>query len=266
MPDPLLLPLLSFGVGILVGLTGIGGASLMTPMLIFIFQVPPSIAISSDVVAASLMKIVGGWKHFRQKTVDWQIVKYLASGSVPGALIGVGILHSFSGLVPLNRDTTLLRLVGFAILIVSIAAIAQLALAGFNSSLQLPELPKLNLNNWLDRIIAIGIGAALGCIVGLTSVSSGALFALTLLALFKLDADKLVGTDIIQAAILLTFTSLGHLSLGTVNWQLVTAIWLGSIPGVMIGAKLCQLAPQRLLRFAICILLMMVSWKLTILA
>jgi uncharacterized protein len=98
--------------------------------------------------------------------------------------------------------------------------------------------------------------------VGLTSVSSGSMFALVLIAFFQLDAQKLVGTDLVQAAILLSFTSLGHLGLGTVDWSLVIAIWIGSIPGVLIGAKLCQLIPQRPLRFMLYMLLIMVSWKL----
>ena len=88
------------------------------------------------------------------------------------------------------------------------------------------------------------------------------MFALVLIALFQLDAKKLVGTDLTQAAILLSVTSLGHLTLGTVDWTLVIPIWVGSIPGVLLGAKLCQIAPQKVLRFAIYLILVMVSWKL----
>jgi uncharacterized membrane protein YfcA len=98
--------------------------------------------------------------------------------------------------------------------------------------------------------------------VGLTSVSSGSLFALVLMTFFKLDSRKLVGTDITQAAILLGFTSLGHLSLGTVDWHIVIPIWIGSVPGVLLGSKLCQIAPQRALRYLIFAILLTVSWKL----
>ncbi len=258
----LLLSFLSFFVGIIVGLTGIGGASLITPMLIFVFQVPVAIAISSDVVAATLMKVVGGLKHWRQQTLDLQIVKWLAFGSVPGSMFGVGILHFIKQSGEFNLDAILFRLLGLAILLVTLTALVQLLLPTFFPQLQLPSLPKFDLETNKGRILTVGIGAILGCIVGLTSVSSGSMFALVLIAFFQLDSQKLVGTDLAQAAILLTFTSLGHLSLGTVDWSLVLPIWLGSVPGVLVGAKLCQIAPQRPLRFVIYAILVMVSWKL----
>ncbi|MCC5638853.1 sulfite exporter TauE/SafE family protein [Nostoc sp. CHAB 5844] len=260
--DYLLLPVLSFFVGIIVGLTGIGGASLITPMLIFIFQVPPSIAVSSDVVAATLMKVVGSIKHWQQKTLDTEVVKWLALGSVPGSLFGVGILHYIKHTREHNLDSILLRLLGMTILLITVLALVQLLLLTFFPKFSLPELPKLDLNTNVGRFFTMLLGAVLGCLVGLTSVSSGSMFALVLIAFFRLDARKLVGTDISQAAILLLFTSLGHLSLGTVNWNLVLPIWLGSVPGVLLGAKICQIAPQRPLRFIIYAILMMVSWKL----
>jgi hypothetical protein len=257
-----LLPLFSFFIGIIVGLTGIGGASLITPMLIFFFQVPPSIAVSSDVVAATLMKFVGGFKHWEQQTVDVQVVKWLAFGSVPGSLFGVGILHFIKRTGEHNLDHMMLQLVGMMILFVTLSALAQLLLLTFFPDLKLPELPKFDLKTKFGRALAMSVGAVLGCLVGLTSVSSGSMFALVLIAFFQLDARKLVGTDISQAAILLFFTALGHLTLGTVDWSLVLPIWLGSVPGVLLGAKLCQLAPQRPLRFIIYTLLLMVSYKL----
>jgi hypothetical protein len=258
----LLLSSLSFGVGILVGLTGIGGASLITPMLIFVFQVPPSVAVSSDVVAATLMKMVGGVKHWRQQTIDLQAMRWLATGSVPGSLLGVGILHFIRHTRVLNLDALLLRRLGGAILLIAAIALTQLLLLTFVPKLSLPTLPKFNLNTAKGRALAIAVGALLGGVVGLTSIASGSLFALVLIAFFQLDTRKLVGTDLAQAAILLTFTSIGHLSLGTVDWALVLPIWAGSIPGVLLGARLCEIAPQRLLRFTLYLLLMAVSWKL----
>jgi uncharacterized membrane protein YfcA len=260
--DYLLLSAISFAVGIVVGLTGIGGASLITPMLIFVFQVPAAVAVSSDVVAATLMKLVGGWKHWRQQTIDLTVVKWLALGSVPGSLTGVGLLHWMRRAGSMNLDDWLLHFVGYAILLVTVTALAQLLLLTFVPNWQLPALPKLDLATAKGRALAIAIGAVLGCVVGISSVSSGSMFALVLIAFFQLEARKLVGTDLAQAAILLTFTSLGHLTLGTVDWSLVLPIWFGSVPGVLVGAKLCQLAPQRPLRFVIYGLLVMVSWKL----
>lgn len=260
----LLIPF-SFCVGIVVGLTGIGGASLITPTLIFLFHVPPAIAVGSDVVAATLMKVVGGIKHWRQQTVDRQAVQWLALGSVPGAIGGIGLLHYVRGLEGWDFDGILLRMIGGAILMVTVISLIQLVcltLMPEGTGLTWPRLPKLDLDTAVGRGWAMAIGAVLGCIVGLTSVSSGSMFALALIAFFQLDAHKLVGTDLAQAAILLSFTSLGHLSLGTVDWSLVFPIWAGSVPGVLLGARLCQYAPQRFLRFVIYLLLVAVSWKL----
>ncbi len=148
------------------------------------------------------------------------------------------------------------------ILLVTLSALAQLLLLTFIPNLELPSLPKFDLKTTSGRVLTMGVAAVLGCMVGLTSVSSGSLFALVLISFFQLDSRKLVGTDITQAAILLIFTSLGHLSLGTVDWSLVLPIWAGTVPGVLIGAKLCKSAPQSALRFVIYTILVMVSWKL----
>jgi uncharacterized protein len=260
--DYLLLLSLSFLIGTIVGLTGVGGASLITPMLIFIFQVPPSVAISSDVVAAMFMKTVGSIKHWQQQTIDRQVVKWLACGSVPGSLVGIEILHLLRQYNSDKLESFLLYCLGVMILIVTSIAIIQLLLLTLFPQLKLPSLPKFNLETNWGRLGAVSIGAILGCLVGLTSVSSGSMFALILISFFQLDSKKLVGTDISQAAILLTSTSLGHLGLGTVDWGLVIPICLGSIPGILVGAKLCQIAPQRLLRFGTYVILELVSWKL----
>ena len=258
-----LLPVFSFFIGTIVGLTGIGGASLITPMLIFVFQVPPSIAISSDVVAATLMKVVGGVKHWQQKTLDMEIVKWLATGSVSGSLVGVAVLHQLRKNGQ-QIDELLLKLLGVMILIVTFVALVQMLLITFFPQFNLPEPPKLNVETDQGRFSTLLIGALLGFCVGMTSVSSGSMFALVLVTLFSLDARKLVGTDITQAAILLIFTSLGHLTLGTVDWSIVLPIWLGSVPGVILGSKLCQLAPQRPLKLIIYSILVMVRWKLVV--
>ncbi|MBW4494631.1 MAG: sulfite exporter TauE/SafE family protein [Oscillatoria princeps RMCB-10] len=258
----LLLAPLSFFAGIIVGLTAIGGASLITPMLIFMFQVPPAVAVSSDVVAATLMKVIGGIKHWQQQTLDPQIVKWLALGSVPGSLTGVGILHLIKYTGAVNLDSLLIRSIGAVTLLVTLSALAQLFLKTFLPKLKLPSPPEFDLKTKFGRLRTVSVGSILGCVVALTSVSSGSMFALVLIAFFRLDSRKLVGTNIAQAAILLIFTSLGHLSLGTVNWSLVLPIWLGTVPGVLVGAKLCKRTPQSALRLVIYTILVMVGWKL----
>lgn len=259
-----LLSSLSFGVGVLVGLTGIGGASLITPMLILVFKVPVPIAISSDVVAATLMKVVGGIKHWRQQTLDPLVVKWLALGSVPGALAGVAAFHLMHDSWSADWNFLLLRLLGSLILLVALIGLLQLIISTLLPQVQLPSLPHFDLETGQGRFATLSLGAVLGSLVGLTSVSSGSMFALALMTFFQLDARKLVGTDISQAAILLSFTSLGHIGLGTVDWAVVGAIWLGSIPGVLVGARLCQFIPQHSLRAIVYSILMMVSWQLVI--
>ncbi len=252
----------SFLVGTLVGLTGVGGAALMTPLLILVFNIPAGIAIGSDVVSATLMKVVGGFRHWRQQTVDLEIVKWLALGSVPGSFVGIAILHWAKANGVMNLDEALIRLVGWVILVVSLSALLAIGLKTFAKEITLPDMPKFDLNTTAGRVTAMVVGAILGCAVGLTSVGSGSLFAIALIAFFKLDPQKLVGTDIVQAAILLIFTAIGHWSLGTVNWSLVFPIWLGTVPGVLAGAKLCTMIPKKALQLTLYSLLIIVGLQL----
>ncbi|MFM7886562.1 MAG: sulfite exporter TauE/SafE family protein [Pseudanabaena sp.] len=251
----------SFIVGTVVGLTGIGGTSLITPMLIFVFNVPAAIAVGSDIVAATMMKAIASISHWRQETLDFQVVKWLAFGSVPGALLGVFLLHIVQS-HGWSLDSFLLPSIGTMILLVTIPSLVQLSLATFAPNVSLLTFPIFDLDTTNGKTKAVLTGFILGCMVGLTSVSSGSLFALVLMTFFRLDSRKLVGTDITQAPILLGFTSLGHLSIGTVDWHIVIPIWIGSVPGVLLGSKLCKLAPQRALRYLIFVILLTVSWKL----
>ncbi|MFN9860856.1 MAG: sulfite exporter TauE/SafE family protein, partial [Pseudanabaena sp.] len=195
----------SFIVGTVVGLTGIGGASLITPMLIFMFNVPAAIAVGSDIVAATMMKAIASISHWRQETVDFQVVKWLAFGSVPGALLGVVILHILQS-QGWSLDSFLLPSIGTVILLVTIAGLVQLSLATFAPNISPLSFTTFDLETTNGKTKSILTGFILGCMVGLTSVSSGSLFALVLMTFFRLDARKLVGTDITQAAILLGFT------------------------------------------------------------
>ncbi|MFN6141837.1 MAG: sulfite exporter TauE/SafE family protein, partial [Pseudanabaena sp.] len=233
----------------------------ITPMLIFMFNVPAAIAVGSDIVAATMMKAIASISHWRQETVDFQVVKWLAFGSVPGALLGVVILHILQS-QGWSLDSFLLPSIGTVILLVTIAGLVQLSLATFAPNISPLSFTTFDLETTNGKTKSILTGFILGCMVGLTSVSSGSLFALVLMTFFRLDARKLVGTDITQAAILLGFTSLGHLSLGTVDWHIVIPIWIGSVPGVILGSKICKLAPQRALRYLIFVILLTVSWKL----
>ncbi|MBV8882679.1 MAG: sulfite exporter TauE/SafE family protein [Chroococcidiopsidaceae cyanobacterium CP_BM_RX_35] len=252
----------AFIVGIVVGLTGVGGAALVTPMLIFLFHIPGSIAIGSDIVSAVLMKVVGGSKHYQQKTVDMQVVKWMLCGSIPGSVSGIGLLFLAKHLQFESLDPILLRLVGAVLVFISVIALTALALRLFAPKFKLPTYPPVDLDTARGRLIVVGICYLLGAILGLTSVGSGSLFALVLIGAFRLEARKLVGTDIIHAAILLLVTAVGHLGLGTVNWNLVVPIWIGTVPGVLVGAHLCKIVNRTALRAGLYVILFTVGWQL----
>jgi uncharacterized membrane protein YfcA len=234
--DPLVV-LFGLGVGVLIGLTGIGGGSLMTPLLILVIGVQPVVAIGTDLAYGAITKTVGGWRHLRKGTVDLGVSKWLAFGSVPGALSGVFLLER------LHPDVTVvLALVAVALLIVSVVVLVRAVLT---------ITPRERVQVPLDgraKATAVGVGAILGLVLGLTSVGSGALIGPALILLFRLTPVRVVGTDVFHAAILLWAAGLAHLVGGNVDFGLMGTILLGSVPGVWIGTALVSRVPVAVLR------------------
>jgi len=244
--DPLVI-VFGLGVGILIGLTGIGGGSLMTPLLIVFIGVQPVVAIGTDLAYGAITKTLGGWRHLRQGTVDLGVSKWLAFGSVPGALTGVLLLDK------LNISTSLLlALVAGALLIVAFTVLFRALLvpkAAEREREQVLLTPR-------TKAMAIGTGAVLGAVLGLTSVGSGALIGPVLIILFRLTPARVVGTDVFHAAILLWAAGLAHLIGGNVDLTLMANILIGSLPGVWIGAQLVPRVPAAGLRPVLgCVLL-----------
>jgi uncharacterized protein len=242
--DPLVV-LFGFGVGILIGLTGIGGGSLMTPLLILVIGVQPVVAIGTDLAYGAVTKTVGGWRHLRRGTVDLGVSKWLAFGSVPGAVLGVVLLER------LDLDVTVvLSLVAVALMIVSLAVLGRAVFA--RAPRERDQVP-------LDartKASAVAIGAVLGVLLGLTSVGSGALIGPALILVFRLTPRRVVGTDVFHAAILLWAAGLAHWIGGNVDFVLMGTILLGSVPGVWIGTALVDRVPVAFLRPALgCVLL-----------
>jgi uncharacterized protein len=234
--DPLVV-LFGLGVGVLIGLTGIGGGSLMTPLLILVIGVNPVVAIGTDLAYGAVTKTVGGWRHLRKGTVDLGVSKWLAFGSVPGALAGVALLER------LDLDVTVvLALVAVALLVVSIVVLVRAVRT---------ITPRERVQVTLDgraKATAIAVGAVLGLVLGLTSVGSGALIGPALILLFRLTPVRVVGTDVFHAAILLWAAGLAHWVGGNVDFALMGMILLGSLPGVWIGAALVSRVPVAVLR------------------
>lgn len=236
-----------FGVGILIGLTGIGGASLMTPVLVLFANVKPAIAIGTDLAYGAITKTVGAWHHWRNGTVDFGVAMWLAGGTIPGSLIGIWLLKHLA-----FSTNTLLMLVTGALLL---AAAAILARALFFSKLVALERHSVQ-QNLGTKALSIGSGLILGMMLGMTSVGSGALIGLVLIIVFRLTPHRVVGTDIFHAAILLWVAGFAHFVAGDVDITLAGNILLGSVPGIYIGSSLVRKVPANALRIVLgCVLL-----------
>lgn len=240
-----------FGVGVLVGTTGVGGGSLMTPALILVFGTSPVTAIGTDLAYAAVTKTVGGWRHWRKGTVDLTIALWLAVGSVPGALGGVYVLHLLEHALGHKAfDDTLLVLVGGALLVTGVAVLAR---ALFLRVEREREHVEFELRH---KVAAVLIGVSVGFVLGLTSAGSGALIAVGLIMVYRLTPRRVVGTDVFHAAILLWVAALAHLVSGNVDLALAGNILIGSIPGVWIGSGLATRMPEHALRPALGVVLL----------
>jgi len=260
-----LLAFAAFGIGIVVGLTGMGGGALMTPVLVLFFGVPPLAAVSSDLVASAVMKPVGSFVHLRKGTVHLGLVKWLCIGSIPGAFSGVLVARAL-GRGQAVQDMIRLAL-GLALLLAAAGLIAraylrllEYARVRDGRAAPLPEgPPRVSLRPWPTIIV----GALGGLVVGLTSVGSGSLIIIALMALYPtLTANELVGTDLVQAVPLVASAALGHLLFGDFHMGLTTSLLLGCIPGVWVGAHLSARAPGGLVRRALAFVLLASALKL----
>jgi hypothetical protein len=245
--DPLVI-VFGLGVGILIGMTGIGGGSLMTPLLILFAGVHPTVAIGTDLAYGAVTKTLGGWRHLRKGTVDLGVSKWLAFGSVPGSVAGVIVLDAALK----HSPSVLLTGVAIALLIVSVSML-------FRALFLRAAVERERHTVFLDhatKVQAVGLGAVLGFLLGVTSVGSGALIGLALILVFRLTPHRVVGTDVFHAAIVLWAAGLAQIVAGNVDFGLMANILVGSLPGVVIGAALIDRIPAVVLRPALgCVLL-----------
>ena len=230
---------MGFVVGVVVGLTGMGGGALMTPLLVLFFNIQPLAAVSSDLVAAVVMKPVGGTVHLKRGTVNLELVKWLAFGSVPSAFAGVLVLRSLgSGDVIQERLKVLL---GCALLVAAAGMVLKRVLDRGRGRSAAPVVVR--------PLATVAIGVAGGLIVGMTSVGSGSLMIVLLLALYpQLTASQLVGTDLVQAVPLVVSAAIGHLLFGDFVFGLTASLLVGSVPGVYLGARVSARANDSVIR------------------
>jgi uncharacterized membrane protein YfcA len=231
-------------VGILVGLTGIGGGSLMTPLLILVIGVQPVTAVGTDLAYGAVTKTVGGWKHLRQRTVNVPLSSWMAVGSVPAAIGGVYVLSLLEDAYGDSFDTVLLALVAGAVLFVGVAVLVR--------ALFMPKLVEREREGFeierRHKVAAVTIGVFIGFMLGVTSAGSGSLIALALILVFRLVPTRVVGTDVFHAAILLWAAAIAHVIAGNVDYGLAGTILVGSIPGVWLGSHLSVRVPLATLR------------------
>jgi uncharacterized membrane protein YfcA len=248
-----------FGVGALVGLTGVGGGALMTPILVLLFGMAPSVAIGTDLWFAAITKMAGGAMHHGRGSVDWQVLRRLSLGSLPASLLTLAWLH-FSG-ASQYKPGWLMAALGSVLLLTAVAMLFKQKLHAYAQSMRsaTPESFK-----HLQPVLTVCAGALLGFLVTLTSIGAGALGAVMLVYLYpmRMKAARLVGTDIVHAIPLTLVAGTGHMLMGNVNLMLLGTLLLGSIPGVLIGSHFSTKTPDAWLRPAIAAVLMLVGLKL----
>ncbi len=255
----LLYPVAGFLVGVLVGFTGVGGGALMTPTLVLLFGMAPQVAIGTDLLFASVTKCFGTYVHGSRGSIDWQVLRRLAMGSLPAAVIALWTLR-YLGPQQDVKDVLLFAL-GIALAMTSIALLFQPRLhrLGRNLRTTMPEGFKR-----AQPALTVACGAILGFLVTFTSVGAGALGMVMLVYLypFRLTPAKLVGTDIAHAVPLTLVAGLGHWGLGNVNFGMLGMLLIGSIPGIIVGSRLSTRLNPKHVRSAIAIILAVIGAKL----
>ena len=239
-------------VGFFVGLTGVGGGVILAPVLIFM-GIQPSVAVGTDLVYGSVTKLVGTVRNIRAARVDWNWVWALAVGSIPAGLLGSYLIDWLRHTQPHAEPIVKLAL---GVVLVFAAAV------NIGSELFLRGKPQTHLADWTPRDLATRTrvalaGAAIGFMVGLTSVGSGSLIALLLLFTSRMPMPVLVGTDIAHAMLLVAAASVAHIDIGTVDYGLAANLLVGSIPGVLIGGRLVGVLPARAMKLGVCVLVLL---------
>jgi uncharacterized protein len=238
-------------IGLLVGVTGMGGGSLMTPILILFFGFKPTLAVGTDILHGAVFKTFGAVQHRRLGTVHARMTFWMFLASAPMSLAGVQTAEWLQSRYGDGVESTSAKVIGAALIL---GGLGFLAKTFVNRGVQPDDAPFLLRNR--DRVIAVALGGVGGYIVGLTSVGSGTFFALVMLLVFPLTAAKIVGTDIFHAAALLWVAGIAHLIHGNVDLGAMGWLLLGSVPGVLVGSRLTVRLPERSLRVALATVLL----------
>lgn len=248
-----------FLVGLIVGITGVGGGSLMTPLLVLFFGVAPATAVGTDLLYASLTKTMGGWVHGRNGTVDWKVVGLLSLGSFPAALVSIALLKF------LALDEKTLRSLITSVLSVALlaTAVALLLKDHIQKIARRKDGTLYELHHRYLPAATIVTGVIVGTLVTVSSIGAGVLGTVALLFLYpRMAAVKVVGTDIVHAVPLTAVAGMGHIALGTVDFVLLGSLLLGSLPGIYIGSHLSAKVPEKVLRPLLAAMLLIIGLKM----
>lgn len=245
-------------VGFIVGLTGVGGGSLMTPILLW-FGIPPTTAVGTDLLYAAFTKMGGVFVHHKKKNINWAITGWLSLGSLPAALLTLWVLNSIK--TDISAINSIIKYsLGWALLLTSVAVLFKKKLLILS---QKHSGDKFHRKNTTQNLWTVAIGVLLGVTVTLTSIGAGALGTVTLFFLFPLlPTPRLVGTEIAHAVPLTLVAGLGHASMGNLDIELLGQLLIGSLPGIFIGSMLSGKVPDLFLRNAIAIMLFFVGYNL----
>ena len=246
-----------FAVGLLVGLTGVGGGSLMTPLLILLFGMHPAAAVGTDLLYAAATKSAGSVVHGFNRTVDWRVVRRLAAGSVPMTIVSISVLSYLDINGPGTR-----QLIGWVLALALLLTAVTLIFRNRIVARYAPIMGALPPNR--IAVLTVIVGGVLGVLVSISSVGAGAIGVTALVLLYPtLPTARIVGSDIVHAVPLTLVAGVGHWFLGSVDWQVFTALILGSVPGILIGSYAASRFPETALRVVLALTLLAVAAKLS---
>ena len=247
-----------FLIGALVGCTGIGGGSLMTPLLVLLFGITPATAVGTDLLYAAVTKSGGTLVHARNRTIDWRITRLLASGSVPTTFATIFALSHF-GKADAATNAWITTILGFSLLLTAAALVAR------TMYLRKPSRLTAGYSESTTSVLTILLGAVMGVLVSITSVGAGAIGVTVLLILYpRLPTARIVGADIAHAVPLTLIAGLGHWWLGSIDWSLLVSLLVGSLPGIALGSYFAARAPERLLSLLLAATLVLVGTRLVL--
>lgn len=262
-PAPVLFGLL---VGFLVGLTGVGGGSLMTPFLVAVMGVPAPTAVGTDMVYATMTKLTGSVQHFRQRSINLEVAVFLGLGSIPAGLLGVGTVEWIKGAFdPEMVESIMITVIAVTLVVVGISLIYREYFMPRRTGGDVPKPGVWDGKSRMSfrrRAYTILFGAVGGYLVGLTSIGSGSVMAVILLLLYPIAPAVIVGTDIAHATVLSLVVGIAHMTQGNVDFGLVGTLLLGSIPGVLIGSRVAPWLPGKPLKMVLAVMLIFVGARL----